>query len=689
MDDILSALNEKQAEAVTTDFQNVLILAGAGTGKTRVITSRIIYLINKMNINPYNILAVTFTNKAANEMKERVVSYSNRKIDLMIKTFHSFGSFILREVPFAAGRNKYFQIHDASDSKKALSDIIKKFEYKESKLDLVYKWVQEYKQKLENINLMSFKDDTYIEIYRRYNEFLVKSNCFDFEDLILEPIKIFGKYPELAYKYQERFKYILVDEYQDTNKTQFELLKALAKDINNVMVVGDEDQSIYKFRGADINIILNFEKDFNKPKIIKLEENYRSTSTILDAANHVIQNNFSRIGKNLYTSKNKGSKIILFKAHDETEEVKIIADIIRENNYDYKETAILYRTNNQSRPFEQYFNKNSIPYILVGSIRFYEREEIKDAISILRWIINPNDRISFARFVNKPPRGIGEKALEYFFNGLDGYKDMMDALANIKKFNSISKKAADSFKSLFEIFCDKDYKIQNEPIAKIINDYFISLGLRNHYEMQDKLEGTDKIGNFTEFLKTIEDRGIGEGAILSLLEEASLTDINEEIDNNRIKLMTIHNAKGLEFDNVFITGVEEGIFPAIKSMESEEELEEERRLFYVAITRAKKNLAISYAEERNIYGRSTWAGPSLFLEELPEELLELNLLNKNVIKSNVYFKEGDVVRHKEYGKGKIININKVNGKHVAKIDFWDYAFLELILEYTKLEKYTD
>ncbi len=690
MDDILDKLNERQREAVTTGEHNVLILAGAGTGKTRAITSRIIYLINRMNVNPFNILAVTFTNKAANEMKERVLKYTGKDMDIMIKTFHSFGSFILREVPFAAGRSRYFQIYDAADSKKALTEILKKFDLKGSKSDMIAKWVQDYKQKLEDITLMDFRDDLYLDIYKLYNESLKKSNCFDFEDLILEPIKIFNKYPELALKYRQRFRHILVDEYQDTNRTQFELLKALSRDENSVMVVGDEDQSIYKFRGADISIILNFERDFSKSRVIRLEENYRSTSTILNAANEVISNNTMRLGKNLFTSKNGGGRIILLEAGDELAEAGMIAGMINSKKLDLNETAILYRTNNQSRPFEQYFNRNSVPYVLIGQIRFFEREEIKDAVSIIKWLINPDDRISFARFVNKPPRGIGEKALENFYEQLDGYAGMIDALSNIEKFDGMNKKAKDSFKVLFEIFRDREHRIANEPIPKIINDYFYLLGLREHYEHADKTEGTDKIGNLTEFFNTIEGRGTGEDAILNLLEEASLTDIREEPAEGRIKLMTIHNAKGLEFDNVFIAGLEEGVFPGIKSMESMEELEEERRLFYVAITRARKNLTISHARQRNIYGRFSGQEPSSFIDELPENLIERESPGINALsKSGVFFHEGDVVRHRDYGKGKIIKIYGVNGRHVAKIDFWDYAYMELVLEYTRLEKYSD
>ncbi len=690
MEKLLQQLNVQQKEAVKIDKKHVLILAGAGTGKTKAITTRIIYLINNEKINPGNILAVTFTNKAANEMKERVLKYIKGS-DVTIKTFHSFGAYILRREAFAIGRNKYFQIYDSADSKKALKEVLKKFDFAKSEFGRIQKWIQEYKQQIEIYSNMKYFSDIYKEIYNAYNKYLQDSNSFDFEDLILQPIKIFSKYPDILSKYQSRFKYILVDEYQDTNKSQFELLKFLAGKDNKVMVVGDEDQSIYKFRGADISNILNFEKDFVNAKIIRLEQNYRSTTNILNTANSIIENNTSRLGKKLFTNKLEGNKIILFEAYNEIIEVEKILELIKNNNMNLNNIAILYRTNNQSRPFEQVFNKQNIPYIIIGAIRFFEREEIKDAISILKWLINPKDKIAFGRFVNKPIRGIGKKSLSLFFTESENFNDLFDALQNISKIKTISKRAGKALSELGKNLKEKNKHLKEKPIDELIYYYLEKLGLLEYFKEKDDKDGTEKIKNITEFIKTIEHRGKGEKVILSYLEEVSLSPTEtDENHDNKIKLMTIHNAKGLEFDNVFIAGVEQGLFPHSNSLESDEEYEEERRLFYVAITRAKKNLIISYCSNRNIFGWENKQEPSDFIQELPIDLLELKFLNKNVTNriTPVYL-EGDIVRHKEYGKGEIIRIKKSNGKHLAKIDFWDYSFMELILEYTKLEKVFD
>ncbi len=691
MEDILLTLNESQKIACTTNEKHVLILAGAGTGKTRTLISRIIYLVKNKNINPFNILAVTFTNKACNEMKNRISRYFNNNIEITIRTFHSFGVYILRNEAFMSERNKYFQIYDTDDSKKAIIEVLKKFGINKSMADKIYRWIQNYKQNLEKDSMTNFQNEEYFNIYKEYNEFLKKSNSFDFEDLILEPIKIFKKFPEILKKYQNKFSYILVDEYQDTNHSQFELLKLLNTENNFLMVVGDEDQSIYKFRGADINNILNFEKDYSNVRIIRLEQNYRSTSNILNTANVLILNNNLRIGKTLYSQNEKGSKIKIFESANETEEALNVMDYINTNNFIYNETVILYRTNNQSRPFEQIFNKYKIPHRIIGSIRFFEREEIKDFLSILKWLINPGDRIAFERFVNKPARGIGEKALNLFYLEAVNYIDLFNALQNIERMKSLTAKQKETFLLLLEIFKDKDKFLNEKAVDKLGLYFFERLNLWEYYKNYDSTHDTDKINNLIEFLKSLEFKGKGIDVIVSVLEETSLTQPEDSIDenNNKIKLMTVHNAKGLEFENVFIAGAEENLFPHINSCDDESDFEEERRLFYVALTRAKKNIFISFCRERNIFGRFEQMNPSVFIEELPKDLLELNLLNKNVNSNIDFFQEGDIVKHKDYGKGKIIRIEKSSGKHLAKIDFWDYAFLELILEYTKLEKITD
>lgn len=690
MKEILKDLNEQQKHAVESDAKHLLILAGAGTGKTRAITSKIIHLIKNKNISPNNIIAVTFTNKAANEMKERVQKYIKEKAPL-IKTFHSFGAYLLRIEAFAAGRSNNFQIYDADDSKKAVLEIIRKFDYSKSEAGKIHKWIQNFKQNVENHESIKFKNDAYKEIYNEYNKYLLSSNCFDYEDLILEPCKIFSKYPEILSKYQNRFKYILVDEYQDTNRSQFKLIKLLTGKDNHIMVVGDEDQSIYKFRGADINNILSFEENFSDTKIIRMEENYRSTGNILITANALIKNNSLRLGKNLFTGLESGNKIKFFEAFNDFDEAEKILYLIEKNNMKFKDTVILYRTNNQSRSFEQVFNKEKIPYLVFGSITFFEREEIKDAISILRWLVNPKDKIAFTRFINKPSRGIGSKTLMTFFDESEKYQDILESLKRINDFNNISKKAKDSFNDIFEIFKDREDLIEKDSIDKLLIHYLHKLGLWEYYEEKDNEENTEKIINLTEFIKSLENRGKGKNAVLSLLEEVVLVSPIDEDRNNgeKIKLMTIHNAKGLEFENVFIAGMEEGLFPHRNSIDLED-YEEERRLFYVAITRAKSNLTISLCRKRNLFGSENFQEPSQFLRELPMEILDKNNFRYDEDnlskKKETDFTIGDIVRHKDYGKGRIIMLKYQGGHYYVAVDFFDHSIKEFILEFSGLEK---
>lgn len=691
MKDILKELNEQQRQAVESDAKHLLILAGAGTGKTRAITAKIIYLIKNKNISPNNIIAVTFTNKAANEMNERVLKFIKGEKAPLIKTFHSFGAYILRIESFVTGRNNNFQIYDTDDSKKVVTEIIKKFDYSKSETGKIHKWIQNFKQNVENYDTIKFKNEAYKEIYNEYNKYLLNSNCFDYEDLILEPYKIFLKHPEILSKYQNRFKYILVDEYQDTNKSQFELIKLLTGKDNHIMVVGDEDQSIYKFRGADINNILSFEENFIDTKIIRMEENYRSSGNILITANSLIKNNSLRLGKNLFTALEIGNKIKFFEAFNDFDEAEKILYLIEKNNMKFNDTVILYRTNNQSRSFEQVFNKEKIPYIVFGSITFFEREEIKDAISILKWLVNPKDKIAFARFINKPSRGIGNKTLSIFFDESGKYQDIFEALSSIDNFKSINKKAKESFIQIMEIFKDKDTLIERESIDKLLTNYLIKLKLWEYYEVKDNNEHTEKIINLTEFIKSLENRGQGINAILSLLEEVTLVSPIDDDRNysNKIKLMTVHNAKGLEFENVFIAGMEEGLFPHMNSI-TQEDYEEERRLFYVAITRAKTNLTISLCRKRNLFGSENFQEPSQFLRELPMNILDKNnfgysedyLDKKNLLDFSI----GDIVRHNDYGKGKIIMLKYQHGKHYVAVDFFDHSIKEFILEFSGLEK---
>lgn len=698
MDNLLKSLNKQQKAAVTTTASNVLILAGAGSGKTHTITTRIIYLIKKLNINPQNILAVTFTNKAANEMKERVNTKINSEQKVTIKTFHSFGAYILRSEFYAVQRERNFQIYDDDDSSKLINQIIKNFGLSRSELKPIKKWIQNFKQNSEQYNLVKYKNDLYLDIYRQYNKKLIEANCFDFEDLILQPNKIFEQYPELLKKYQQRFKYILIDEYQDTNNSQLALLKKINNQDSRIMVVGDEDQSIYKFRGADINIILNFKNSFDNSQTIKLEQNYRSTSNILNLANSVIKNNASRLGKNLFSTGSEGDKAIIFDSHDDQEEAERICLILNNKILDFDETAILYRTNNQSRVFEQVFKQYNIPYTIIGSVGFFDREEIKDIVSILKWLINPQDKIAFERFVNKPARGIGKKSLEIFYTEAINYQnDLFECLKNVDNIKKIPLKSRKALFNIYQIFKNKDELFSTMTISELASHYFTELGLKEYFILKDEENNTEKVQNLNDYFYSIKELGCGKEELISYLEEILLssviTDDSEEYKGT-VKLMTIHNAKGLEFENVFIAGLEEGLFPHINSSDNLEGIEEERRLFYVAITRAKKNLYLSFCNQRTLFGRMQFNEPSQFIYELDEKYLNLQYLhNANIfIKNNsnqnnkIALKKGDIIKHNEYGKGTIINIKKIEDKHLAMIDFWDHSYMELIVEFTKLEK---
>ncbi len=691
MSEYLARLNEKQMEAVFTDNRNVLILAGAGSGKTRTIISRIIYLLSEKKISPYNILALTFTNKACKEMSNRIYNTLGFVSGLTIKTFHSFGAYLLRREYEAVDRKVTFQIYDDDDSNKLLNELMKSFGVDKSERNSIRRWIATYKQNCEEFP--KNPDGLYLNIYKEYNKLLKLSNAFDFEDLIVYPVKIFEGSSLVLEKYASRYKYILVDEYQDTNYSQYKLLKSLAYN-SNLMVVGDEDQSIYSFRGADVKNIIGFPDDFDDTQIIRLERNYRSTGTILGASNALIANNKMRLGKTLFTEIGDGDKINVVEIDDERAEADYVVSEILKNAYEPTETAILIRTNAQTRAIEQKFVEKNIPYIIVGYVGFYDREEVKDVIALLKWLANSNDRVAFSRFVNKPVRGIGKKSLEAIFNLADKYNgDILEALAHVDSAD-ISAKNRSVLTNIYELFKDK-LKIIEENSLKYTAAYFIEKsGLKDHYILHDIKETTDKTENILEFLGTLDGYESGLDVLLNFLEnsmlESSSLAAQGADDNLRYRIMTVHNAKGLEFENVFICGAENSLFPHVNSLDKEEGVEEERRLFYVAMTRAKLRLYIMYANNRTLFGNLRISGKSMFVNEIPEDYYQLINLTQNAnMKKNFHYSVGQLVRHKEYGKGVIKSIKECSGKHLSQIDFFDYGTVELILEYSKLEKEYD
>jgi len=665
---MLENLNDKQKEAVLHKDGPLLILAGAGSGKTRVLTTRIAYLIEEHNVNPYNILAITFTNKAANEMKERITKLIGNT-SITTCTFHAFGVKILRENYKLLGFTSNFNIMDSDDTLTLIKKILKEMgldpkqfspymiRNKISSCKNEFVMPDEYKK-----FVCCEEDDVIYKVYSRYQEILFKNNSVDFDDLLILPIKLFIDNEDVLERYQERFKYILIDEYQDTNKVQYILAKMLSKKYKNICVVGDVDQSIYGFRNADYRNILNFEKDYKEGKTIFLEQNYRSCKTILNAANEVIKNNKERKDKNLWSENDEGDKISYYRAYDEVDEVFYCIRKIKElvkKDVSYSDIAILYRTNAQSRVFEDNLLKENLPYKIVGSFYFYSRKEIKDLISYLKLINNPDDNLSLMRAINTPKRGIGEKSIEKI--------EQEATMFNTSMFNCLREKKELEFKNLI---LELKEKVSEVTLTELIDLVLDKSGLRKSLEDEKTLDSSIRLENLEEFksiTKSFEER---EGLISleDFLLEISLVSDREEYNDEkeRITLMTIHSVKGLEYPYVFIVGLEEGIFPHKNSMDSASELEEERRLMYVAITRAMKKLHITNAKKRMLYGEERICIPSRFVNEISEDLLDIENQDKNTVvkkEKNVYtsdvdFSYGDKVMHEKFGMGVVIGINK-------------------------------
>ena len=666
-DSMLENLNEQQIEAVKYKDGPLLVLAGAGAGKTRVLTTRIAYLIKNYGISPYNILAITFTNKAAKEMKERITNLIG-DTNMIISTFHSFGVKILRENYTELGYSNNFIIMDSDDSLTLIKKILKDMNIdpktfnpymirnKISSCKNEYMLPEEYKKFVCNE-----EDDIVYKVYKKYQEILFKNNSVDFDDLLILPIKLFTEHKDILEKYQERFKYILIDEYQDTNRVQYLLTKMISAKYKNICVIGDNDQSIYMFRGANYKNILNFEKDYKDCKTVMLEQNYRSTKTILDAANSVIKNNELRKDKNLWSVKGGGDKITYYKAYDEIDEVFYIIRKIKEltkENIPYSDIAILYRTNAQSRVFEQEMLKQNIPFRIVGSFYFYSRKEIKDLLSYLRLVLNPHDDVSLLRVINSPKRGIGLKTisdLEQIANN-----------SNVSMYDAITEGKPLIFKNIIEELRED---LKSHTLTEFIDIVLEKSGLKKELEEAHTLEADIRIENLEEFksvTKTFEER-VGEISLEEFLTEVSLVSDVEEYkdDPNRVTLMTVHSVKGLEYPYVFLAGLEEGIFPHKNCFGSKDEMEEERRLMYVAITRAKEKLFITNTKKRMIYGEESSSIPSRFINEIDSNLIEIeNKEEKPIVKKekNLYDKDqlfnyGDKVEHDTYGVGVVIDVS--------------------------------
>lgn len=737
MNNMLDKLNERQKEAVLATEGPVLVLAGAGSGKTTVLVNRIAYMISEKHIRPWNILAITFTNKAAREMKDRIERLlGDTAKDMWIGTFHSVCVRILRSCIDLLGYSRDFVIYDTADTKTVMKECLRELDIDEKSFPVrnVLSIISNAKNDLmdaatfENVYKSDYRMSIIAKIYYRYQTKLRKNNAVDFDDIILNTVKILSENPDVLSKYQDKFQYILVDEYQDTNNSQYLLINLLAQANRNLCVVGDDDQSIYKFRGANIGNILNFEDDYSDVQKITLDQNYRSTQNILDAANSVISNNKGRMGKSLWTSNGDGNKVFVYTGTNEYDEARYIARQIKKHfdeQGSFSDCAILYRTNAQSRVIEEMLMRESVPYKVLSGLRFYDRKEIKDIIAYLRVVYNPNDDVSLARIINEPKRKIGNATLEKARNiareketslydvisHADDYPEFKTAIKKLLSFSEI-------IQSLIKL---KDTVTIEDLTGRILND----TGYMPALVMEDTTESKTRIENLGEFISVItefeknEETGNTLGEFLENISLVSDIDGYDENEDSAV-LMTIHSAKGLEFPIVFLSGLEEGLFPGMRSMESDDDIEEERRLCYVAITRAKEQLYITKTISRTIHGKTMPTTASRFFKEIPVEYLEdkttlqpkvakvmqdLGVRNAAAPKKEVYmtkgfgssvkssgstdyskFKAGDAVEHRTFGRGEILKATPCGNDCILEIQFESIGFKRLMAAFAKVKK---
>ena len=675
--DILDKLNPAQREAVENTEGPVLILAGAGSGKTRVLTTRIGHLMENKGVKAENILAITFTNKAANEMRERVeetLEGTDTK-EMWITTFHSCCVRILRKSINKIGYNRSFVIYDSADQVTLIKDCLRELNLSDKAFDpkVILSAISNAKDKLYSpkkfiqLNEGDIAKTKIGEVYALYQDRLKRNSALDFDDLIMKTVELFKEHPEVLDYYRNKFRYIMVDEYQDTSKAQYELIKLLAKQHQNICVVGDDDQSIYGWRGADIRNILEFERDYDNVRIVKLEQNYRSRSqVILDAANHVISNNIERKRKKLWSEQKEGQLIKIQLAENEIEEGDFISNTIsymrRYEGREYKDFAVLYRANAQARSVEDSLNRNGIPYNIYGGIKFYERKEIKDIIAYLRVLQNPQDDISLKRIINVPRRGIGLRTIEKIEDRASLKEESLySVLIDIEDNSDISRKARASISEFVDLMSTLRSFTDVYSVSQIIEKVLDATGYIDELEKEKNGEGEDRIENLKEFISVaLEFESANEDKSLeSFLTNVALSaePSNEEEEADRVSLMTIHSSKGLEFPVVFLAGMEEKIFPIARAISSmnDSEIEEERRLCYVGITRAKEELFLTLTRKRTLYGRTNPSIASRFIEELPEECIErLNKEQKELSYSKANYNMLD-----KYTKKYMNNMNKV------------------------------
>lgn len=738
--ELLNGMNPRQKEAVLHTDGPLLLMAGAGSGKTRVLTHRIAYLIEEKEVNPWNILAITFTNKAAKEMKERVNAIlASGGEDVWVSTFHSMCVRILRRDVDFIGYNRNFTIIDSSEQLTLMKRILKELNIDPKKYDprSILGTISQAKNSLQTPQDFAKMQGSYYEeivakCYAAYQKELQYNQCMDFDDLIMNTIRLFEEHPDSLTYYQNKFHYIHVDEYQDTNHAQYTLVNLLAGRFRNLCVVGDADQSIYGWRGADMQNILDFEKDYPDAAVILLEQNYRSTKNILSAANQVIENNSNRKPKNLWTENKEGNKITYYRADNERDETRFIVDRmqeeIRSNHRNYGDFAILYRTNAQSRVMEETLLKANIPYKMVGGHKFYDRKEIKDILAYLNVLANPQDSISFERIVNSPKRGIGPGSIEKLrsFASLHEWP-LLEAAQNVELAN-IGGKAGQQLGAFGEMIQEVTQMIPYLTVTELTKEVLDRSGYLEDLKIQNTLEAQARIENLEEFLTVTqefdkqfeqqneEDADAPEEKLTVFLNDLALvSDIdNLEEDASQVTLMTLHAAKGLEFPVVFLIGLEEGVFPLSRALMEESELEEERRLAYVGITRAEEALYLTNAFSRTLYGRTQYNRPSRFVEEIDQELLEIEGMRPTPKKTPVFakktaysykqpetavvssksatggeknsWKPGDKVKHKKWGIGTVVRVSGTSKDLELDVAFPSQGVKRLLAAFAPIEK---
>ncbi|WP_165981070.1 DNA helicase PcrA [Macrococcus lamae] len=715
MNELLNRMNDEQRAAVQATEGPLLIMAGAGSGKTRVLTHRIAYLIREKSVNPYNILAITFTNKAAKEMKERVEQLIGAEAEAVwISTFHSMCVRILRRDIDRIGIERNFTILDPTDQRSVMKEVLKQENLDPKKYEprSILAQISNLKNELKSADdadreANDFMSLTVAKAYKRYQNILLKNHALDFDDLIMTTIQLFERVPEALEYYQNKFQYIHVDEYQDTNRAQYLLVKMLAEKFENLCVVGDSDQSIYGWRGADIYNILSFEEDYKNARTIFLERNYRSTKNILHAANEVIRNNTERKPKALWTDNDDGSKIQYFKAQSERHEAEyIVSEIQKKQRDDYKlsDMAILYRTNAQSRVLEETLLKSNINYTMVGGTKFYDRKEIKDILSYLRLVANSNEDISFTRVINTPKRGVGPGALDKIAAYATANElSYFDALAEVD-FIGLPRKTTETLVQFYDMMDGFMKQQEFLSITELVEQIMEKTGYTDMLKADRSLEAQSRLENLEEFLSVPTDyekmTPIEEQSLVNFLTDLSLvSDVDKADLGTGITLMTMHSAKGLEFKVVFIAGLEETIFPHSRSLADESEMEEERRLMYVAITRAEEHLHMTHADSRTLFGRSQANRKSRFLDEIPADLLDgvkprpvfgtkrkPSHRTTSAAGNQTSYKVGDKVIHKSWGEGLVSNVTEKSGSLELDIIFKSVGMKRLLSQFAPIEK---